>query len=61
MSDVSGILYFLLLPCRFYLVLQDTVGVHLGFWEARRKIDPGKDIQGLIRRCLGGLELMTQC
>ena len=44
-----------------YLVLQDTVGVHLGFWEARRKIDPGKDIQGLIRRCLGGLELMTQC
>lgn len=29
-------------------------GGHLGFWETKRKTDPRKDIQVLIRRCLGG-------
>lgn len=35
--DESGILYFLLLPFRFYIPMHNTREGALGFWEAKGK------------------------
>lgn len=54
------ILYFVLSPCRFLAGAAGYWGGHLGFWEAKRKTDPGRGNQVQIRKCMGGLEPMTQ-